>query len=121
MVPTLIEIKSLETTNNAKVKADCTLTSPMFTVEFTQPTKLNLPSYGSATPPAELTCTSSQKTYTKTIKATNLTQLAYQNEAVGQALFGFGLAGIAVSQTQAANRDKSKDVYGYPPLVRIAP
>ena len=99
--------------------ADCTLTSATFTARAKLGKRLNLPSYGRATPPMKVSCQIGRKTYSETVEAVNLTVAAYQTEAAGHVLFGLGLAGALFTAGTSENRDKSKDIFGYPVKIEI--
>ncbi|MDE4173335.1 hypothetical protein PXK01_04155 [Phaeobacter sp. PT47_59] len=98
---------------------DCIASSPYFKAAFTAPAQLNLPSYGEETPPMTVTCSSERDEVAKTVSVVNLTQQAVQAAAAGHMLFGFGLLGAAITAGHASARDKSKDVWGYPNLVKL--
>jgi hypothetical protein len=100
-------------------KSTCDLKSETFNAKIKLGDKVNLPSYGRQTPPMTVTCELNGKTLSKTVKAVNLTERSYQNEATGHMLIGFGLLGAMVTAGQASNRDKSKDIFGYPQQIEM--
>lgn len=97
----------------------CQLSSSHFTAEVQVPSEVNLPSYGTKTPPMRVRCTSDQFEFDETIKPVNLTQQAYSAAAAAHILVGAGLIGAAVTASQASQRDKSQDVYGYPLKIEL--
>lgn len=109
----------LNEANPIMSEADCTLKSAAFTGTVKAPAKLNLPSFGRATPPMTITCTDGNDTVTKTVEVANLTQLKAQEQAAGQMIWGGGLLGAAVLAGMSSERDKSKDFYGYPPKIQL--
>jgi hypothetical protein len=105
--------------NPPMTEADCRLKSVAFTGSIKAPAKLNLPSFGRATPPLTITCTDGDDTVTKTVEVANLTQIKAQQDAAGQMLWGGGLLGAAVLAGMSSERDKSQDNYGYPPQIML--
>lgn len=97
----------------------CQLSSSHFTAEVKIPGEVNLPSYGTKTPPMRVRCTSEQFEFDETIKPVNLTQQAYSAAAAAHVLVGYGLVGAAVTASQASQRDKSQDIYGYPLKIEL--
>ncbi|SPJ28190.1 hypothetical protein [Ruegeria mediterranea] len=120
-LPTEIKLSSgeLNDTEANRKSANCALASSAFTAQTKIPAKLSLPSYGKSTPEMTITCDIDGDTVTQKVKPVNLTVQAYQAQAAGHMLVGFGLVGAAVSGAQSANRDKSKDVWGYSNVIQI--
>ncbi len=98
-------------------KGTCLYESAAFTAQSRFGKAINLPSFGRASPDLTVTCEIEGKSYSQTVSAVNLTQLAYQSQAAGHVLFGFGIVGAAVTAGKASGRDKTKDIYGYPTIV----
>jgi hypothetical protein len=109
----------LNEANPPMTQADCTLTSSAFSGALRVPGKVNLPSFGRATPPMTIACTDGKKTVTQTVEVTNLTKLKAQENAAAQVLWGGGLLGAAVLAGMSSERDKSLDLYGYPPKIQV--
>ncbi|WP_164659723.1 hypothetical protein [Tropicibacter sp. Alg240-R139] len=120
-LPTEIKLSSgeLDDAEAKRKKATCTLASSAFTAQAKIPARLSLPTYGKSTPEMTITCDVDGDTVTQTAKPVNLTVQAYQAQAAGHMLIGFGLVGAAISGTQSANRDKSKDVWGYSNVIQV--
>lgn len=97
----------------------CELSSSHFTAVVTIPGQVNLPSYGAGTPPMRVRCVSDQFAFDETVKPVNLTQQAYSTAAAAHVLVGYGLVGAAVTASQASQRHKSQDVYGYPLKIEL--
>ncbi|WP_186766231.1 hypothetical protein [Falsiphaeobacter marinintestinus] len=118
--PTTFTISSPDNNdaNARNTNLPCALSSDTFTATITTPAKLNLPTYGQSTPPVMIKCIDGEREIEKTVKVTNLTQLSYSGETASALLFT-GVVGIALTQAQASQRDKTKDIYGYPPQVSL--
>lgn len=101
------------------IPAVCTLESVAFTAKVRMGSQIKLPSYGRKTPPMKVSCDLEGKVASAEVTAVNLTQIAYQAEAAGHVMFGFGLLGAAITAGQASERDKSKDIYGYPSQIEV--
>ena len=98
-------------------KGNCLYESAAFTAQSKFGKAITLPSFGQASPDLTVTCEVDGKSYTKPVSAVNLTKQAYQSQAAGHVVFGFGVIGAAVTAGKASGRDKSKDIYGYPTIV----
>ncbi|MDQ2091889.1 hypothetical protein [Marimonas arenosa] len=99
--------------------APCTMETEFFTVALKAGEIVNLPSYGRQSPPMTVRCKAGPRDLKRVVEPVNLTQQAYQAEAAGHMLVGFGLVGAAISAGSASSRDKSKDVYGYPQQIKM--
>lgn len=99
----------------------CALESVAFQATGRLDSRILLPSYGKQTPPMTVTCDFDGKPGKTKVVKVNRTSIGYQTEAAGQILFGAGLLGAAIAAGQASERDKSRDIWGYPPQIEVKP
>lgn len=104
------------------VRADCKLQSSAFTASLSVPGTIELPSFGAQTPPMKISCVeqgrSNPRTYQRTVKSVNRSQQERTGNAVVSTV-AFGLVGALVASSANAVADRTRDVYGYPPQIKL--
>ncbi|WP_321831586.1 hypothetical protein [Thalassovita sp.] len=119
-IPVMIEARS-GGTGSWKLKkliGTCHLKSSAFTASVGTWKSVLLPSFGAETPDMTVTCNvQGRETKTKIIKSVNLTRRHYNSKTAAHALVGLGIVGAVATASAASQRDKTKDLFGYPPKI----
>lgn len=93
------------------VQANCKVQSDGYSAKFQTPAIVNMPSFGTSTKPAKLTCEYDGKSYSQTYEPSNLSADSRTGNALAVGIILCPICGVGMA---AANSSpKSGDAYGF--------